>query len=85
MGILAAWEQCIAKPPPDQRTRLAFQRRQQMSEVELAYELAALFDRDELPDLEKLTTRFRPRLALLPEVTVVMPTLAIYDGLLEAA
>jgi hypothetical protein len=32
-----------------------------------------------------LTTRFRPRLALLPEVTVVMPALAIYDGLLEAA
>jgi hypothetical protein len=54
-------------------------------EVALAYELAALFERDELPDLETLTTRFRPRLALLPEVTVVMPTLAIYDGLLEAA
>jgi hypothetical protein len=54
-------------------------------EVALAYELAALFERDELPDLETLTTRFRPRLALLPEVTVVMPMLAIYDGLLEAA
>jgi hypothetical protein len=54
-------------------------------EVELAYELAALLERNELPDLETLTARFRPRLALLPEVTVIIPALAIYDGLLEAA
>jgi hypothetical protein len=54
-------------------------------EVQLAHELAALFERDELPDLEALSARFRPRTAQLPTVSVVLPALAAYDALVEAA
>jgi len=53
--------------------------------VQLALELAKLIERDELPDLEALTARFRPRAAQLPTVTVVLPPLAVYDALVEAA
>ena len=37
-------------------------------EVQLAHELAVLLERDELPDLERLTARLKPRPSQLPEV-----------------
>jgi hypothetical protein len=44
-----------------------------------------LVGRDELPDLETLTARFRPRAAQLPNVSVHLPELALYDALVDAA
>jgi len=38
-----------------------------------------------LPDLEALSARFRPRAAQLPDVSVHLPELALYDALVEAA
>jgi hypothetical protein len=52
---------------------------------ELAAELDALRERDELPDIERLRERFAPRPTLMPAVQVVLPAAAVYDELLEAA
>ena len=54
-------------------------------EVQLAQELAVLIERDELPDLERLTARLKPRPSQLPEVAVCLPPLADYDRLMVAA
>lgn len=54
-------------------------------EVQLAHELASLVERDELPDLQALLARYRPRDAQLPTVNIVLPALAAYDALMEAA
>jgi transposase InsO family protein len=53
--------------------------------AELAGVLAALHERDELPDIDALRERFAPRPTLMPTVQVVMPAAAVYDELLEAA
>jgi transposase InsO family protein len=53
--------------------------------AELAAVLTALLDRDELPDIEALRTRFAPRPPSMPLVTVVLPAAAVYDELLEVA
>ena len=54
-------------------------------EVALAQRLAALLTSGELPDLEQLKHQLAPRSALYPVVSVVLPELAGYDRLLEAA
>ena len=53
--------------------------------AELAGVLAALLARGELPDIELLRDQFAPRPSVMPEVTVVLPSTAVYDELLEAA
>ncbi len=54
-------------------------------EVILAHELAALLDQGKLPDLEDLRTRFAPRAPQMPSVAIRLPSLAVYDALMEAA
>jgi hypothetical protein len=54
-------------------------------EAALAKRLAEIAERDELPEIEQLRQQFAPRDAALPEVTVLMPSLALYDALREAA
>lgn len=54
-------------------------------EAALAARLAALLASGELPDLELLKHELAPRPALYPVVSVVLPELASYDRLLEAA
>lgn len=54
-------------------------------EAALAQRLALLLAAGELPELEQLRHEMAPRLALHPTVTVVLPALASYDRLLEAA
>lgn len=54
-------------------------------EAELAARLAVLLAAGEVPDLDGLKEEMAPRAALCPDVTVALPSLAIYDDLLEAA
>ena len=54
-------------------------------EAALAQRLALLLATGELPDLDQLASELAPRPALYPVVTVVLPELASYDSLLEAA
>ena len=54
-------------------------------EAALAQRLAVLLAVGETPDLEELQQEMAPRPAQRPTVTVVLPTLASYDCLLEAA
>jgi len=54
-------------------------------EAALAQRLDALLAAGEMPDLEELQQEMAPRPAQCPTVTVVLPTLASYDCLLEAA
>lgn len=53
--------------------------------AELAQELGAINERGELPDMDKLRAQFAPRPSQMPEVRVVLPSVASYDALLEAA
>lgn len=52
-------------------------------EALLAQRLGELIERNELPDLARLSQEFAPRPAILPEVAVNLPTLASYDELME--
>jgi hypothetical protein len=52
-------------------------------EALLAQRLAQLLERNELPDLSRLSEEFAPRPAVLPSVAVTLPTLASYDELME--
>jgi hypothetical protein len=54
-------------------------------EAALAVRLAEIAGRDALPDLDRLTEEFAPRQAKMPVVSVVLPALAVYDALVEAA
>lgn len=54
-------------------------------EVSVAHELAALLERNELPDLQQLQDRFCPRVPQMPAVSIRLPSLATYDALVEAA
>jgi transposase InsO family protein len=54
-------------------------------EAALAQRLGELLATSALPDLDELQQEMAPRLAQCPTVTVVLPTLASYDCLLEAA
>ncbi len=54
-------------------------------EAALAQRLGEIAGRNELPDLDRLTVEFAPRQASMPAVSVVLPALALYDGLVEAA
>jgi hypothetical protein len=53
--------------------------------AELAGVLAALLARGELPDIELLRDQFAPLPSVIPDVSVVLPSTAVYDELLEAA
>jgi len=53
--------------------------------AELAGALAELEERDTLPDIEALRSRFAPRPTRMPSVQVVLPATAVYDELLELA
>lgn len=54
-------------------------------ETSLALRLAEIAERGELPDVEQLKREFAPRETTLPSVTVMLPSLAAYDALREAA
>jgi hypothetical protein len=54
-------------------------------EAALAQRLVEIAGRNELPDLDRLTVEFAPRQASMPAVSVVLPGLAFYDELVEAA
>jgi hypothetical protein len=52
-------------------------------EALLGQRLGELLERNELPDLARLSEEFAPRPAILPSVAVTLPTLASYDELME--
>jgi len=54
-------------------------------EAQLAQELEQLIELDQLPDLHALTQLLAPPNSAVPDVVVVLPTLASYDALIEAA
>jgi hypothetical protein len=54
-------------------------------EAALAERLGQLLSANEIPNVEQLRTELAPRPALYPQVTVILPELASYDCLLEAA
>ena len=49
----------------------------------LADRLDALRLAGELPDVKRLREEFAPREALMPQITVVLPSVARYDALLQ--
>lgn len=54
-------------------------------EAELAMELEHLREHNQLPDLGAIKERLAPRTSVIPIVAVVLPKLASYDRLIEAA
>jgi len=54
-------------------------------EAQLADELEQLMELNQLPDLQALTELLAPPKGEVPEVTVTLPVLAVYDELLEVA
>ena len=54
-------------------------------EAQLAQELEQLLELDQLPDLDALTQLLAPPKGEVPQVVVMLPTLASYDELLEVA
>jgi hypothetical protein len=83
------WERLIEQLPESRAARIMVGLLELAAthgcEAALAERLAALAARAELPDLEQIQHEFAPRKATLPAVTVVMPPLAMYDQLREAA
>ena len=53
-------------------------------EADLAAELDRLIEADAMPDLAILERRFAPMPGRVPDVTVTLPSLALYDALLIA-
>ena len=51
-------------------------------EAELAGELDSLIEANALPDLAALEARFAPAPGRIPDVTVTLPSPALYDALL---
>jgi hypothetical protein len=54
-------------------------------EAQLAQELEQLIELDQLPDLHALTQLLAPPSNAVPDVVVMLPTLASYDALIEVA
>ncbi len=54
-------------------------------EAQLAQELEQLIELDQLPDLHALTQLLAPPNSAVPDVVVMLPTLASYDTLIEVA
>ena len=54
-------------------------------EAQLAQELEQLIELDQLPDLNALTQLLAPPRSEVPQVVVILPTLASYDDLIEVA
>jgi hypothetical protein len=55
----------------------------QACEAELARAIERVLDRGELPDPDALAAEVAPAPDTVPEVAVTLPTVAVYDGLLE--
>jgi hypothetical protein len=53
-------------------------------EAELAVALTDQMQRDRLPDLSVLRSRFAPAPATVPDISVELPPIASYDALLPA-
>ena len=54
-------------------------------EAQLAHELEQVIELDQLPDLHGLTQLLAPPKTTVPDVVVILPTLASYDELIEVA
>ena len=54
-------------------------------EAQLAQELEQLIELDQLPDLHALSQLLAPPSGAVPDVVVMLPTLASYDALIEVA
>jgi hypothetical protein len=85
----AAWKRLIEQLPEQRAARIMVGLLELAAahgcEAALATRLAEICERRELPDLDLLKQEFAPRTAALPAVTVVLPSLAVYDALREAA
>lgn len=85
----AAWQRLFERLPESRAARvmvgLLDLAANHGCEAALARELAEIARRNELPDLDRLTVQFAPRQASMPAVSVVLPGLALYDELMEAA
>lgn len=83
------WERLLERLPENRAARIMVGLLELAAshgcEVALAQRLTEIAARDELPDIEQLRNEFAPRSAALPAVTVVLPSLAAYDELREAA
>jgi hypothetical protein len=83
------WQRLIARLPEQRAARLMVGLLELAAgdgcEAALARRLAELASRDELPDLARLREEFAPRQPSMPAVTVALPTLTLYDALMEAA
>ncbi len=81
-----AWEGLVAAGPPRTACRvmvgLLVLAHERACEAELAGELDHLAEAGALPDLATLEARFGPAPGRVPEVTVTLPSPAIYDALL---
>lgn len=82
------WDRLVAAQPPRTACRimvgLLALAHERACEVELACELDHLIETDMLPDLAALESRFGPAPSSIPDVTVTLPSLALYDALLAA-
>ena len=80
------WERLVAAEPPRIACRimvgLLALAHERACEADLAGELDRLIEADALPDLAALERRFAPALARVPDVTVTLPSPALYDALL---
>jgi hypothetical protein len=80
------WEVLEARLPPRKACRLMIGLLElaagQACETDLEAVLAGLLEAGEVPDLDELRVRFRPRLAAPPMVEVPLPAIAAYDALL---
>ena len=81
-----AWERLVAAGPPRTACRvmvgLLALAHERACEAELAGELDRLAEAGALPDLATLEARFGPAPGRVPEVTVTLPSPALYDTLL---
>ncbi|TAM57662.1 transposase, partial [bacterium] len=83
-----AWEDLSAQLPERQACKIMvglLALAAEGHEAELALELEQSHARDELPDLEVLAQRLAPRSNAIPGVVVTLPSLSVYDALLEVA
>jgi len=87
MAYRQTWERLVEKLPERQACKLMVGlldlAARGACEAQLAQVLGDLLCTDALPDLDGLAERFAPRETPMPAVTVSLPTLSAYDGLLE--
>jgi len=80
------WERLLDTQPPGSACRimvgLLALAHERACEAELAAELDLMAEAGTLPDLATLLRRFAPRQDSIPDVTVTLPSAALYDALL---